>query len=59
MKLEAGKTYKTDVVVEKDIVVIYVDGNKALSNRIYAAQGADWKLDLSGAQADNVVIYGK
>ena len=59
MTLDADKAYKIDVVVEKDIVVIYVDGVKALSNRIYSAVGADWKLELTSAKADNVKINGK
>ena len=59
MKMEAGQQYQVDVVVEKDIVVIYVDGVKALSNRIYSAVGADWKLNVSSAEASDVKIYSK
>ena len=59
MKFVAGQKYHIDIVVEKDIVVIYADGTKALSNRIYSAVGADWKLQFESAKAENVVIYGK
>ena len=59
IRLESGTKYHIDVVVEKDIVVIYADGIKALSNRIYAAVGADWKIELTDALAENVMIYGK
>ncbi len=59
IKLEAGREYKVDVVVEKDITVIYVDGVKALSNRIYSAVGANWKLDLSSAEAKDIRISVK
>ena len=59
MKLESGEEYKVDVVVEKDIVVIYVDGVKALSNRVYSAVGADWKLKTSSAEAKDVRISVK
>ena len=59
IRLESGTKYHIDVVVEKDIVVIYADGIKALSNRIYAAVGADWEIELTDALAENVMIYGK
>ncbi len=59
MALKTGKTYKVDVVVEKDIVIVYVGGEKVLSNRIYAAVGADWRLDSSAAVVSNFRIYGK
>lgn len=59
MKLEEGRQYQVDVVVEKDIVVIYVDGQKALSNRIYSAVGATWKLNMENADASDIKIYGK
>ncbi len=46
-------------IKEKDIVVVYVDGEKALSNRIYSAVGASWRMRFQGAKADNIKIYGK
>ncbi|WP_408071532.1 hypothetical protein [Butyrivibrio sp. JL13D10] len=59
VKLETGEKYQIDVVIEKDIVVVYAGGVKALSNRIYSAVGGDWKLNIQGAEAKNVKIYGK
>lgn len=59
IKLKSGQQYHIDVVVEKDIVVLYADGKKALSNRIYAAVGADWKIETTDSVAENVMIYGK
>lgn len=59
MKFEGGQQYHIDVVVEKDIVVVYADGKKALSNRIYSAVSADWSLQMTMAEAENVVIYSK
>lgn len=59
MSLKAGVKYQVDVVVEKDITVVYVNGEKALSNRIYSAVGADWKVRLQGASIDNLKIYGR
>ena len=54
-----GEKYHVDVVVEKDITVIYVNGEKALSNRIYSAVGGTWGMRMTGAEADNICIYGK
>ena len=59
MSLQAGVKYQVDVVVEKDITVVYVNGEKALSNRIYSAGGADWKIRLQKAKTDNLKIYGR
>lgn len=59
MDLVDGEKYHVDVVVEKDITVIYVNGEKALSNRIYSAVGGTWGMRMTGAEADNICIYGK
>ena len=59
MKLESGKAVKVDVVVEKDIVVVYVDGIKALSNRVYCAVGGSYRLEVKDAAAENVRICGR
>ena len=59
MKLESGKEYRVDVVIEKDIVVLYLNGEKALSNRVYMAAGNDYKLEVSSAIAKDIHIYGK
>ena len=59
MKLKTGKKYQIDVVIEKDIVVVYVGGEKALSNRVYSAVGGNWKLESTSAMIENAAIYGK
>lgn len=59
IKLESGKAVKVDVVVEKDIVVVYVDGIKALSNRVYCAVGGSYRLEVKDAAAEAVRICGR
>ena len=59
MNFQEGIKYHVDVVVEKDIVVIYVDGEKALSNRIYSARGGTWGICMTEAEAENISICGK
>lgn len=44
---EVGKTYAVNVVVENEIVIVYVDETKVLSNRIYAACGRKWGFTVT------------
>ena len=47
-RLEAGKTYDIKLVVENEIVVLYVNDEKALSNRIYSAVDNEWQIYIEG-----------
>lgn len=47
---EPGKSYHIKVVMENEIVIVYIDDTKALSNRIYkSVDGMQWGLYASGA----------
>ena len=57
---ELGKTYHVKAVMENEIVVLYVDDTKALSNRIYRSiGGANFGIYTSGADVlfENVRIH--
>lgn len=41
---EPGRTYDMKVVAENEIIVVYMDGRKVLSNRIYKARQNGWGL---------------
>lgn len=45
---EAGKTYDIQVIVEDEIVVLYLNGERALSNRIYSAVDSNWQIYIDG-----------
>jgi beta-fructofuranosidase len=45
---KAGETYEVRLVVENEIVVLYVNNERALSNRIYSAVGNDWQIYIDG-----------
>ncbi len=47
---EPGKKYHIKAVMENEIVILYVDDTKALSNRIYKSVGGmNWGIYASGA----------
>ncbi len=57
---EPGRKYHVKAVMENEIVVVYVDGAKALSNRIYkSVDGADWGIYTNGMDAlfEDVHVY--
>ncbi len=57
---EAGQEYHVKAVMENEIVVLYVDDTKALSNRIYKSiDGANFGLYVSGGEATfrNIEIH--
>lgn len=57
---EAGRKYHVKAVMENEIVVLYVDDTKALSNRIYKSiDGADWGIYTNGADAlfEEIHVY--
>lgn len=39
-----GETVDVKVVVENEVIVVYLDDKKALSNRIYQSQGKGWGI---------------
>ncbi|RKD33119.1 glycoside hydrolase family protein [Lacrimispora algidixylanolytica] len=43
-KFQSGKKYDLKVVVENEIIVIYLDNTKVLSNRIYRAVDNGWGI---------------
>lgn len=49
------------LVVENEIVVIYVNDEKVLSNRIYTAVDNDWQIYIEDgcAEMTNINIYSK
>ena len=57
-RLGAGKTYDIKLIVEKEIVVLYVNDEKALSNRIYSAVNNEWQIFIEGdAEFSDIDIY--
>lgn len=57
---EAGTKYHVKAVMENEIVVLYIDDSKALSNRIYRSiDGANFGIYVSGADVsfENIKIY--
>jgi beta-fructofuranosidase len=44
MQLKAGEDHQVTIFVEKTICVMYVDGKKALSTRMYNLQGKPWGI---------------
>ena len=43
-KFEAGKDYNFNLIVDNSVVVLYVNGEVALTNRIYSAQNNVWSI---------------
>lgn len=57
---ETGTKYHVKAVMENEIVVLYIDDSKALSNRIYRSiGGANFGIYASGADVsfENIKIY--
>ena len=56
---ETGREYKMNLVVEDEVVVLYMDDKKALSNRIYNAVGTKWGIFACGTEVEfsNVAVY--
>lgn len=56
---EADKEYKVNLVVEDEIIVLYMDDKKVLSNRIYSAVGKEWGIFAQGAEIEfsDIMIY--
>lgn len=57
---EPGEKYHVKVVMENEIVVLYIDDSKALSNRIYrSVDGANFGIYASGTDAlfENITVY--
>lgn len=56
---EKGREYKMNLVVEDEIVVLYMDDKKVLSNRIYNAVGAKWGIFACGTEIEfsNIAVY--
>ncbi|HHX61313.1 MAG TPA: DUF4975 domain-containing protein [Epulopiscium sp.] len=50
-EFEEGREYDVKIVVENEIIVLYMDDTKVLSNRIYKARGNDWGLFSIGGDA--------
>lgn len=57
---EENETYHINIIVENEIVVVYVNGEKALSNRIYSAVGNEWEMYIEqNALFENVKILSR
>ncbi len=41
-QFEPGKEYTLKVVVENEIIALYINGEKTTINRVYCAEGMDW-----------------
>ncbi len=56
--MEAGKSYDIKLVVENEIVVLYLNDEKALSNRVYSAINNEWQIYIEGnAEFSDLNIY--
>lgn len=49
---ETDREYKVKLVVEDEIVVLYMDDVKVLSNRIYSAVGTKWGVYAQGGEVE-------
>ncbi|HWT73442.1 MAG TPA: glycoside hydrolase family 32 protein [Mobilitalea sp.] len=56
---DEGVTYDVKLVVENEIIVLYMNDTKVLSNRIYRARGNDWGLFNVGGKTtfSDIKIY--
>ena len=56
---EEDKEYTLKLVVENEVVILYVDDKKVLSNRIYHAVGKDWGFFAQNADVEisNLSLY--
>ncbi|WMJ86798.1 family 43 glycosylhydrolase [Anaerocolumna sp. MB42-C2] len=56
---DEGVTYDVKLVVENDIIVLYMNDTKVLSNRIYKARGNKWGLFSIGGKTtfSDIQIY--
>ncbi len=60
INLEAGKVYGIKVLIEDEIIVVYINEDKAFSNRIYSAVGNSWEISLDGnTRMSDVKLYSK
>lgn len=50
-RFEPGKSYEFQIVAEGEVIVIYLDGRKVLSNRIYSAPGKEFGVFSKGTEA--------
>lgn len=57
-KFQSGEEYDLKVVVENEIIVIYLDNTKVLSNRIYSAVDKGWGIfGMSDATFFNIQMF--
>jgi len=49
---ETEKEYEVNLVVEDEIVVLYMDDKQVMSNRIYSAVGQEWGIFARGAEIE-------
>lgn len=56
---EVGKAYSMHLVVENSVVILYLNDEVALTNRIYGAPGKNWKFSANGMKVDfqNAKVY--
>lgn len=56
--LQVGKDYKVKIIVENSIVVVYINDEIALTNRIYKAPNTSWGIfaDNSTAMFSNLTV---
>lgn len=61
VNFKADKTYDKKMIVEDEIVRVYVNNEKVLNNRIYSAAGNDRKINIEGTSAElsDIEIYRK
>jgi len=58
-RFEPGREYTLKVVVEDEIISLYINGEKTLVNRVYAAPGMDWGFFASknGINFSDIQIF--
>lgn len=51
LQLQSGRTYDVKIIVEESICILYIDGEAALTNRIYGLQNRNWGVKATGLSA--------
>lgn len=56
---ETNQEYKLNLVVEDEVIVLYMDDKRVLSNRIYDAVGKKWGMFAHGAEIEfsDITVY--
>lgn len=59
--MREASAFDVEILIEKSVVVVYVNGSKAMSCRIYLTEGNPWTIFTAGGSAsfENVTLSGQ